>query len=89
MTPLVLHLRPGAREWFTTRQAGHHPLLVPPYERTYAGGPYAPARYRRRITRQVHYPVVEFDISPAGAGRPPTSRRPSGRPDPSRTLTLL
>ncbi|MGW7334020.1 hypothetical protein ACWGIU_36560, partial [Streptomyces sp. NPDC054840] len=54
VTPLVLHLRPGAREWFTAWLGAHHPHLVPRYERMYAGGSYAPTWYQRRITRQVH-----------------------------------
>ncbi len=42
VTPLVLHLRPGAREWFMSWLAEHHPHLVARYERLYAEGAYAP-----------------------------------------------
>lgn len=92
-TPLVLHLRPGAREWFMAWLARHHPLLVPRYERMYAGGSYAPTWYQRRITRQVHEPAAEFGIGPGGRGRgsgaePP--ERPAGpRPDGPTQLRLL
>lgn len=54
VTPLVLHLRPGAREWFMAWLGQHHPHLVRRYERLYAEGAYAPKWYQRRITRQVH-----------------------------------
>lgn len=72
MTPLVLHLRPGAREWFTAWLRNHHPHLVERYERMYAGGSYAPTWYQRRITRQVHELAAEFGIGPA---RPAEARR--------------
>ncbi|MFJ6521724.1 Rv2578c family radical SAM protein [Streptomyces filamentosus] len=90
VTPLVLHLRPGAREWFTAWLARHHPHLVGRYERLYAGGAYAPTWYQRRITRQVHELAAEFGIGPAhrdGPRRiPHPSPAPAGGPE---QLTLL
>ncbi|WP_030756872.1 Rv2578c family radical SAM protein [Streptomyces griseus] len=80
VTPLVLHLRPGAREWFTAWLARHHPHLVGRYERLYAGGAYAPTWYQRRITRQVHELAAEFGIGPAHRGGPPRIPRPSPGP---------
>ncbi|KJY46763.1 MULTISPECIES: Rv2578c family radical SAM protein [unclassified Streptomyces] len=72
VTPLVLHLRPGAREWFTAWLRAHHPHLVERYERMYAGGSYAPTWYQRQITRQVHELAAEFGIGPS---RPAAARR--------------
>ncbi|WP_263164306.1 Rv2578c family radical SAM protein [Streptomyces sp. SCSIO ZS0520] len=72
VTPLVLHLRPGAREWYMSWLAHHHPHLVRRYERLYAEGAYAPKWYQRRITRQVHELAEEFGIGPS---RPGTTRR--------------
>jgi DNA repair photolyase len=72
VTPLVLHLRPGAREWFTAWLGQHHPHLVPRYERLYAEGAYAPRWYQRRITRQVHELAQEYGIGPT---RPGLARR--------------
>ncbi|MGW8985266.1 Rv2578c family radical SAM protein [Streptomyces parvus] len=94
VTPLVLHLRPGAREWYMHWLGQHHPHLVERYERMYAGGAYAPTWYQRRITRQVHELADEFGIGPAhrGAARriaqaPPV---PAAAPEPGPTqLTLL
>ncbi|MCK8679526.1 Rv2578c family radical SAM protein [Streptomyces lichenis] len=91
VTPLVLHLRPGAREWFTTWLHRHHPQLVGRYERMYAGGSYAPTWYQRRITRQVHELADEFGIGPArrGAARRIAPPRPE-REEPAPTqLTLM
>ncbi|GAA4893857.1 Rv2578c family radical SAM protein [Streptomyces coeruleoprunus] len=68
VTPLVLHLRPGAREWFMTWLHRHHPGLVRRYEQLYAAGAYAPTWYQRRITRQVHELADEFGIGPARRG---------------------
>ncbi|WP_030292942.1 Rv2578c family radical SAM protein [Streptomyces katrae] len=72
VTPLVLHLRPGAREWFTAWLRAHHPHLVERYERMYVGGSYAPTWYQRQITRQVHELAAEFGIGPS---RPAAARR--------------
>ncbi|GGR24480.1 Rv2578c family radical SAM protein [Streptomyces roseolus] len=80
VTPLVLHLRPGAREWFTSWLAHHHPDLVGRYERMYAGGAYAPTWYQRHITRQVHELAAEFGIGPARRDAPRRIARP--REDP-------
>ncbi|MFF4312536.1 Rv2578c family radical SAM protein [Streptomyces sp. NPDC001507] len=93
VTPLVLHLRPGAREWFMSWLAAHHPHLVRRYERLYAEGAYAPKWYQRRITRQVHELAEEYGIGPnrAGAARRipalPAEEEPA-LPEPTQ-LTLL
>ncbi|MGV9790685.1 Rv2578c family radical SAM protein [Streptomyces sp. NPDC003435] len=91
VTPLVLHLRPGAREWFMSWLAQHHPHLVARYERMYAGGSYAPTWYQRRVTRQVHELAREYGIGPtrASATRRIRRDRPT-EPEPEPTqLTLM
>ncbi|MET9408584.1 Rv2578c family radical SAM protein [Streptomyces sp. NPDC002935] len=95
VTPLVLHLRPGAREWFMAWLEHHHAHLVPRYERLYAEGAYAPKWYQRRITRQVHELAQEYGIGPTRAGMPrritapePTASVTPGAPGPTQ-LTLL
>ncbi|GAA3647839.1 Rv2578c family radical SAM protein [Streptomyces sp. S1A] len=92
VTPLALHLRPGAREWFTAWLARHHPGLVGHYERLYADGAYAPHWYQRRITRQVHELAEEYGIGPSrpGAHRGVPEPRCAPEPEPGPTqLTLL
>ncbi|OEJ93619.1 Rv2578c family radical SAM protein [Streptomyces thermolilacinus] len=96
VTPLVLHLRPGAREWFMAWLREHHPELVRRYEAMYASGAYAPTWYQRRITRQVHEFAAEFGIGPAGRGAsrritPPPREEEPARPDTAEPtqLTLL
>ncbi|MFE0371896.1 Rv2578c family radical SAM protein [Streptomyces tendae] len=77
VTPLVLHLRPGAREWFMDWLGRHHPHLVRRYGRLYADGAYAPKWYQRRITRQVHDLAREYGIGPARAGMPRRMAEPA------------
>ncbi len=50
---VVLHLRPGAREWFFGWLGRTRPDLVPPYERLYARGANAPSSYRRLIQQRL------------------------------------
>ncbi|MCX3063361.1 Rv2578c family radical SAM protein [Streptomyces beihaiensis] len=80
VTPLVLHLRPGAREWFMAWLETHHPYLVRRYERLYAHGAYAPTWYQRRVTRQVHELAQEFGIGPTRSG---AARRIQERAEPA------
>ncbi|TPQ16944.1 Rv2578c family radical SAM protein [Streptomyces sporangiiformans] len=89
VTPLVLHLRPGAREWFMSWLAHHHPHLVRRYERLYAEGAYAPKWYQRRITRQVHELAEEFGIGPTRAGMPRRIPAPEPAVPGPTQLTLL
>ncbi|MFB7630021.1 Rv2578c family radical SAM protein [Streptomyces sp. NPDC056149] len=96
VTPLVLHLRPGAREWFLSWLGRHHPHLVRRYEALYAGGAYAPRWYQRRITRQVHELAAEYGLGPFRPGqarriRPePAPPAETDEPTPEATqLTLL
>ncbi|MER7482913.1 Rv2578c family radical SAM protein [Streptomyces sp. NPDC126510] len=89
VTPLVLHLRPGAREWFMAWLEQHHPHLVGRYERMYAEGSYAPKWYQRRITRQVHELAEEYGIGPTRADIPRRVRPPEPAEPPSSEPTQL
>ena len=89
VTPLVLHLRPGAREWYMAWLARYHPHLVRRYETMYADGSYAPKWYQRRITRQVHEFAAEFGMGPTrqGAARRLTDPETGPRTAPPATPT--
>ena len=52
VSPIVLHLRTGAREWFMAWLGEHHPRLVPKYEQLYRRGAYAPKAYQEAIFQQ-------------------------------------
>jgi DNA repair photolyase len=53
VSPIVLHLRKGAREWFMRWLGQAHPELVPRYAEFYGRGAYAPKKYQERIAGQV------------------------------------
>ncbi|WP_306344861.1 intein-containing Rv2578c family radical SAM protein [Micromonospora sp. 4G55] len=53
VTPLALHLRPGAREWYAHWLARDFPHLVPRYRELYRAGAYAPQAYQRELTARV------------------------------------
>ena len=69
VTPIVLHLRPGAREWFLGWLRDAHPDLVPRYAELYGRGSYARKDYQARITAQVRDLADRFGVGRA-AGRP-------------------
>jgi DNA repair photolyase len=53
VTPIVLHLRPGAREWFMGWLTSAHPDLVSSYHRLYGRSAYAPKPYQDDVCAQV------------------------------------
>jgi DNA repair photolyase len=86
ISPIVLHLRTGAREWFLCWLREAHPELVPRYAELYGRGAYVRQDYQARIVGQVHELAEQFfagrasSVSPraarggrraADAGRPP------------------
>ncbi len=68
VTPIVLHLRPGAREWFFRWLGEHHPDLIPRYRGLYGRGAYAPQAHQRRIAEQVRELARQEGIGRAAAG---------------------
>jgi DNA repair photolyase len=53
VTPLVLHLRPGVKDWFMQWLAHDHPALVSRYESLYAHGSYASPSYRKAFDHKI------------------------------------
>jgi DNA repair photolyase len=53
VVPLVLHLRPGAREWYQSWLAREHSELVERYKDLYRRGSYAPTAYQREVSARV------------------------------------
>src|SRR5580700_5689914 len=77
VTPIVLHLRPGAREWFLGWLGEAHPELLPRYAELYGRGAYARKDYQSRITGQVRELAERFHVG-RGAG-PQDGSGPRGR----------
>jgi DNA repair photolyase len=76
VSPIVLHLRPGAREWFLQWLRQTHPDLVEPYRELYARGAYAPKAYQERISQQVAELAARYRV---GQASPVQARRLSPR----------
>jgi len=96
VTPLMLHLRPGAREWYAAWLKEHHPDLVPRYRGLYRRGSYLPAWYGEKVTSLVHEYAAEFGMNQSARGsnrREPEVEReaqPDSQADPRPTqLTLF
>jgi DNA repair photolyase len=64
LTPLVLHLRPGAREWYSQWLAREHPELAPRYRELYARGSYARADYQRGVAARVRMAARRHGLDP-------------------------
>ncbi|GII58313.1 radical SAM protein [Planotetraspora thailandica] len=91
ISPIVLHLRPGAREWFLAWLSREHPRLVPRYMELYGRGAYAPKAYQERVHREVEALARHHGIgrsSPRAARTPPARPAPAARPV-AEQLTLL
>jgi DNA repair photolyase len=89
VTPIVLHLRPGTREWFLGWLGAAHPELTGPYARLYRRGAYAPKEYQARIAGQVRELAGKYGVGRATprAARAIRSPAPSAPtvPAPART----
>ena len=75
VTPIVLHLRPGAREWFLGWLREAHPALVPRYAELYGRGAYARKDYQARIAAEVRALADRYGI---GRGRGVRGERVAG-----------
>jgi DNA repair photolyase len=75
VTPIVLHLRPGTREWYFAWLRAQHPGLVGRYLDLYGRSSYAPKAYQARIAGQVRELADKH-----GVGRPKPGRGHGRRP---------
>jgi len=98
VSPIVLHLRPGTREWFLGWLRTAHPELVGRYAALYDRGAYAPRSYQERIAGQVRELAEKYGVgrsTPRQAlrgtvGRAVRSPAPAAAPaPPAEQLTLL
>jgi DNA repair photolyase len=91
LSPIVLHLRSGAREWFFQWLADNHPTLVPRYLELYGRGPYAPKSFQTEITARVHELAERHGVgrsTPGDARRIRPSHRPAAPPPPEQLVLL-
>jgi len=77
VTPIVLHLRPGTREWFLGWLRTAHPELVGKYAALYDRGSYAPRDYQARITAQVRELAEKYGVGRANPRQARAIRSPA------------
>ncbi|MFU8853961.1 Rv2578c family radical SAM protein [Micromonospora sp. SL1-18] len=87
VTPLALHLRPGAREWYAHWLARDFPHLVPRYQQLYRSGAYAPQAYQRELTARVRIAARRHGLHRGERGD--NRSLPEPPPAPAEQLTLL
>ncbi|MEV4707535.1 intein-containing Rv2578c family radical SAM protein [Actinoplanes sp. NPDC049316] len=78
VTPLALHLRPGAREWYAAWLTREHPELASRYRELYRGGSYLPQSFQNEITARVRLAARRHGLhrpGPAEARRVPAAAR--------------
>jgi len=87
-TPLALHLRTGAREWYQSWLRREYPALVPSYEALYGERAYLGKAYQRELTARVQAAARRHGMrrSPANEARQVS---PPRREPPAEQLTLL
>ena len=87
VSPIVLHLRTGAREWYFRWLGEHHPELLPRYRELYGKRAYAPKEFQAGIYDRVHDLARAYGIG--GRTRPTNTRRiPEPPPEPEQ-LSLI
>ena len=93
VTPLPLHLRPGAREWYAAWLTSTRPDLAPRYRDLYGNGSYPPQAYQREITARVRMAARRHGLHRAEPGEaraiPPVPLPPVPKLAAHRQLTLL
>jgi DNA repair photolyase len=91
VTPLPLHLRPGAREWYAAWIGREHPRLRPRYRELYGNGSYLPRAYQDEINARVRIaarrhglhrpsPVTAREVAAGPDPRPAKANGPGPRP---------
>jgi len=84
VTPIVLHLRPGTRDWFLEWLRAQHPGLVGGYLDLYGTSAYAPKAYQDQIAVQVRELAAKHGIGRPrrgfGHGRRPVRDRRAAEP---------
>jgi DNA repair photolyase len=73
VSPIVLHLRPGAREWWQAWMRRERPDLLPHYRALYGDRSNTPKDYQQEITEKVRALADRF-----GVGRTNVLRRRTG-----------
>jgi DNA repair photolyase len=88
-TPIPLHLRPGAREWYLTWLGRTRPDLVPRYRQLFRGGSYSARAYQEDVCARVRAAADRHGIvKPVARTSAPPPEPPPPEPE-AVQLTLL
>ena len=68
ITPLGLHLRPGAREWYAAWLTREHPHLAERYRDLFRGGSYLPQAYQHELGARVRLAARRHGLHRGGFG---------------------
>jgi DNA repair photolyase len=68
ITPLALHLRPGAREWYASWLTREHPALAPRYRELFGRGSYLPQAYQHELAARVRIATRRHGLHRAAPG---------------------
>lgn len=85
VTPLGLHLRPGAREWYAAWLKQQHPHLTPKYKELFRTGSYLPKPYQDELGARVRMAARRHGLHRAD----PVEARSLPIEPPAEQLTLL
>jgi DNA repair photolyase len=89
VSPIALHLRPGAREWYAAWLGRAHPDLVERYQAMYGRGSYAPKVYQREVTARVARAARRHGVGRAHMSTHRAISAPIAAAPPAEQLTLL
>ncbi|HEX6198167.1 MAG TPA: Rv2578c family radical SAM protein [Jiangellaceae bacterium] len=79
VTPIPLHLRTGAREWFFTWLQREHPKLMPRYENLYRQGAYVPKSYQEWLDDRLDPLLHSYDLDGSRSLEARSKHRGGGR----------
>jgi DNA repair photolyase len=99
VSPIVLHLRPGAREWWQAWMRRERPDLLPHYRALYGDRSNTPKAYQKEITEKVRALADRFGVGRSNVPRRRTGHEraraaaidtpPASTPPPPTQLSLL
>ena len=89
VTPIPLHLRPGAREWYASWLTRTHPELAPRYREMFREGSYLPQAYQHEIGARVRMAARRHGLHRSDPMQIRAVDEPETGHDQGRQLTLL
>jgi DNA repair photolyase len=89
VTPIALHLRRGAKEWYSSWLARTHPDLLPLYRERYGDRAYLPGSYQRELTARVRLAARRYGLDGDSSDTVRQVDEPVPVPEPAEQLRLL